>query len=86
MEIKINTGFRNAKGWKDSEKRSEHVLDRMVLRGIGGSNIRDAVTKGGKTIRKDGSIVARYRWFKVVYREFRVKDSRKIYPITVMEV
>ena len=41
--------------------------------------------KGAKKIRKDGSIIAEFRWFKVIYREFKVKDIRKIYPITVMD-
>lgn len=83
MEIVLDVGFRITKGWKDSERRAKHVLDRMILRGIGGSQIKEAVKKGAKRIREDGSIIAEFRWFKVVYREFRIKDRRKIYPITV---
>ena len=83
--IKLNVAFRNISKWKDSEKRSDHVFDRMQLRGIGRENILDAVTKGAKKIRKDGSIIAEFRWFKVVYREFRINNIRKIYPITVIE-
>ena len=84
-KIKLNVAFRNIYRWKDSENRSNHVFDRMQLRGIGKENILDAVMKGAKRIRKDGSIVAEFRWFKVVYREFRINNVQKIYPITVME-
>jgi len=83
--IRLNISFKNIKEWQDSERRSEHILDRMQLRGIGHENIIDAVKKGAKKIRKDGSIIAEFRWFKVIYREFKVKDIRKIYPITVMD-
>ncbi len=86
MDIKINTAFRNIKDWKDSEKRTEHVFDRMKLRGIGLEQIKEAILKGAKQIRDDKSIIVSYRWYKVIYREFRVKNIRKIYPITVMEV
>jgi len=86
MEIKINVAFRSLTKWRDSMKRTEHIFDRMKLRGIGIEQIRDAVKKGPKKIRKDGSIIAEYRWFKVIYREFQFKEIRKIYPITVMEV
>lgn len=85
-EIKLNIAFRNTKKWSDSEKRSEHIFDRMQLRGIGYKNILDAIKKGAKTIREDGSIVAEFRWFKVIYREFKIEDTKKIYPITVIEV
>lgn len=85
MDIKLNVAFRNIKYWKDSEKRSEHAFDRMQLRGIGKPQIIEAVQKGAKLIRKDGSIVSEYRWFKVIYREFIIKNIKKIYPITVME-
>lgn len=84
--IVLNISFRNINKWADSQKRSEHIFDRMQLRGIGRENILDAIRKGAKKIRKDGSIVADYRWFKVIYREFKVKETRKIYPITVIEV
>ncbi|AJF62615.1 MAG: hypothetical protein QT11_C0001G0472 [archaeon GW2011_AR20] len=86
MDIKINVAFRNLKHWQDSEKRSEHVFDRMKERAIGKEQIKEAVLKGAKTIRADKSILATYRWYAVAYREFRIKDVRKIYPITVMEV
>jgi len=85
MDIKINVAFRNLKYWQDSEKRSEHVFDRMKERAIGKEQIKDAVLKGAKKIRADKSIVAEYRWYKIAYREFRIKNIRKIYPITVME-
>ncbi|HLC56579.1 MAG TPA: hypothetical protein VJJ23_05060 [Candidatus Nanoarchaeia archaeon] len=84
-EIKVNIAFRNIKQHKDIEKRSEHVFERMKLRGISVENIKEAVQKGAKTIRKDNSIVAEFRWFKVIYREFRMDDIRKIYPITVID-
>ena len=86
MDIKLNVAFRNIKEWKDSEKRSEHVFDRMKERGIGREQIIDAVKKGAKTIRRDGSIIAVYRWYSVAYREFVIDNVKKIYPITVMEV
>ncbi len=86
MEIRINIQFKNIKKWGDSEKRVDHIFDRMQLRGIGNDQIREAIQKGARTIRNDGSIIAVYKWFKVVYREFRMDDIRKIYPITVMEV
>ena len=86
MDIKLNIAFRNIKEWKDSEKRSEHVFDRMKERGIGREQIIDAVKKGAKKLRKDGSIIAIYRWYSIAYREFVVDNVKKIYPITVMEV
>ena len=86
MDIKINVAFRNIKEWKDSDKRSEHVFDRMKERGIGKVQIIDAVKKGAKKIRKDGSIIAIYRWYAIIYREFIIDNIKKIYPITVMEV
>ena len=85
-DIRLNISFRNTKNWKDSGKRSDHILDRMQLRGISHENIIDAVKKGAKNMREDGSITVEFRWFKVVYREFRIKEIRKIYPITVIEV
>lgn len=84
--IRINIAYRNVHRWKDSRKRSDHIFERMKLRGIGVDQIKDAVSKGVKRIRKDSSIIAEYRWFKVVYREFIVKNIKKIYPITVIEV
>ena len=83
--IRLNISFRNTNKWIDSHNRSEHVFDRMKLRGIGRENILDAVTKGTKRLRKDGSVFAEFKWFKVVYREFNVKGIRKIYPITVID-
>lgn len=84
-EIKINIAFRNIYRHQDSTKRSEHIFERMCLRGITVENIKEAVQKGPKMIRKDKSIVAEYRWFKVIYREFHLGDIRKIYPITVID-
>ncbi len=86
MDVKVNVAFRSLKQWQDSESRAEHVFDRMRLRGIGVDNIIEAVKKGAKRIRKDGSILSEFRWFSVAYREFRVGKVRKVYPITVMEL
>lgn len=72
------------KKWEDSEKRADHVIDRMELRGIGINQIKDAVAYGAKQIRNDGSMVATYRWYRVVYREFILPNFKKIYPITVL--
>jgi len=85
VDIRVNVNFRRIGKWADSAKRADHVFDRMRLRGIGIDHIAEAVRQGAKTIRKDGSILARHKWFCVVYREFRLADVRKIYPITVME-
>lgn len=84
-ELKIDVKFTEApvKRWKETEKRADHVFDRMKERGVGVNEIKEAVRKGAKTIEKDGRITAVFRWYKVVYREFRLKDIRKIYPITV---
>lgn len=60
-------------------------LDNYVLKGISVENIRDAVQKGPKKTREDMPIVAEFGWFKVIYREFRINEIRKIYPITVLE-
>ena len=84
QEIKINVAFRNVKTHQDSTMRSEHVFDRMRLRGISKENIKEAVQKGAKQIRADKSIITEFRWFKVIYREFQTDEVRKIYPITVL--
>lgn len=85
-EIKVNIECKSPKkkGWEDSKERSLHVIDRMQLRGIGINNIKEAVKYGAKKLRKDGSIVAEYRWYSIVYREFILPDFKKIYPITVL--
>ena len=85
MEIEVNVKYKSIKKWKDSIKRVEHIVDRMQLRGIFESQIEEAVQKGAKILRKDGSLIAEYRWFKVIYRQFQLENVRKIYPITVME-
>ena len=87
-DIRINIKFfgRTFGLWTDSQRRSDHLLDRMKSRGIGIRQIKEAVSKGAKTLRSDGSLVAEYRWLKVAYREFRLNDVRKIYPITIMEM
>ncbi len=85
VEIKINVAFRNIRDHMDSERISEHVFDRMMLRRIIKENIREAVQRGPKKVRKDGSIVVGYRWFRVVYREFIMDGIRKIYPTTVID-
>lgn len=84
-EIKINVAFRNMHYFRDSDKRVEHVFDRMKLRGITIDNIKEAVQKGAKKIRDDKSIVAEFRWFRVIYREIAYDNIRKIYPITVID-
>lgn len=86
MEIVVNANYKNIVGWRDSEKRAEHILDRMKLRGIGDREIKQAIQMGAKQIREDNSIVAEYRWYKVVYREYVLENVRKIYPITVMQL
>ena len=85
MELKVNVAFRNLRMWQDSEKRSEHVFDRMKERAVTVDNIKEAITKGAKRIRADKSIIAEFRWLKIAYREFIVNNTKKIYPITVME-
>ena len=86
VEIRVNVEYKRLpeKRWGDSDKRSPHVIDRMQLRGIGIVNVKDAVQYGAKKIRDDGSIVAEYRWYKVIYREFNLETYKKIYPITVL--
>lgn len=85
--VKVNIKFTQVpvKGWKETMKRAQHIFDRMRLRGVSISEIKDAVQKGAKMLRKDGSIISAYRWLKVVYREFKFKNAKKIYPITVHE-
>ena len=82
--IKINIAFRNIRIHADSEKRAVHIFERMRLRGITIQNIRDAIQKGPKMIKPDQTIIASYRWYAVVYREFYLGRIRKIYPITVL--
>ncbi len=84
-EIKVDIAFRNIEQHKDTSKRSDHVFDRMRVRGITKDNIKEAVQKGAKRMREDESIIAEFRWFKVVYREFQVGNIRKVYPITVID-
>ena len=86
MEIIININFKNIKYFKDSTKRVEHILDSMRRRGIFTQQIKEAVRKGPKKLRNDGSIVTDFRWFRVIYREFIIKDIKKIYPITVINI
>lgn len=85
MEIKVNVAFRNVKMWQDSEKRSEHVFDRMKDRAVSVDHIKEAVRKGAKHVRADKSIITEFRWLKVAYREFIINKTKKIYPITVIE-
>ena len=85
-EIRVNIAFRNIFSYhKNSEKRSEHIFERMRLRGITLDNIKEAVQKGAKRISGDNSIVVEFRWFTVVYREVLFHDIKKIYPITVID-
>ena len=87
MEIKLNIKYQDLidKNWVDSLKRSKHIIDRMTERGIGIESIKEAIIKGSKMLREDKSIVSEYMWFKVIYREFIINNTKKIYPITVME-
>ena len=87
MDIKLNIKYRDLidKNWTDSMKRSKHVIDRMSERGISVESIKEAIIKGSKMLREDKSIVSEYMWFKVIYREFIINNTKKIYPITVME-
>ena len=85
MNIRVNIRLNNIKFHEDSKKREELLIDRMALRGISTENIKEAVQKGPKKIREDRSIIAEFGWFKVVYKEFRINEIRKIYPITVLE-
>lgn len=66
-----------------SEKRQRHALDRMLLRGISREEFHDAVTRGRKRRQRDRVYESMYRYFSVVYEEFRGRNFRKIYPITV---
>lgn len=86
MEMIININFKNIKYFKDSTKRTEHILDSMRRRGIFIQQIKEAVRKGPKRLRNDGSIVTDFRWFRIIYREFIIKDVKKIYPITVINI
>ncbi len=85
-EVRVNVEYKSIfpQTWKDSENRSQHVIDRMQLRGIGINNIKEAVNLGAKTLREDGSVVARHKWYAVIYREFDLPTFKKIYPITVL--
>ncbi len=84
-EIKINIAFKNIEQHGDTQRRSDHIFERMKLRGINKDNIKEAVQKGPKIIREDKTIIAEYRWFKVIYREYQIGSIRKIYPITVLD-
>jgi hypothetical protein len=57
---------------------SLHAGQRMVLRGISHDEVELAIQSGSKT-RREGRIVATYRYFSVVY----VVRGRKCYVITV---
>lgn len=83
-EIKINIKFSNIKRYKNSEKKEEHIIDRMAGRGISFNDIKEAVQKGPKNIKEDKSIFTEFKWFKVIYRGYKLNNIRKIYPITVM--
>ena len=86
-ELRINIKFTGKEfgPWQDTQKRSEHIFERMKVRGIGIKQIKEAINKGAKTLRSDGSLIVEYRWLKVAYREYRLSTIRKIYPITVIE-
>ncbi len=84
----MDIGFKRlpTKKWSDSIKRATHLSERISLRGISVDNIKEAVQKGSKKLREDGTIVSEFRWYRVVYREFYLQDFKKIYPITVIEM
>ncbi len=74
MNLKVN--------W--DHKRCKHAIERMWLRGIAMSEIKDAIKKGKKHKQKEtGLYEAVYRFYSVVYDEFNKKDFKKVYPITV---
>jgi hypothetical protein len=66
-----------------SQKRQKHVLERMILRGISRAEFYEALQKGRKRVQRANIIEAIYRYYCIVYEEFRFKDGMKIYPITV---
>ncbi len=83
-EIKINVNYKGIQKI-DSKYREEHLIDRMASRGISVKNIKEAVQKGPKKIREDQTVIVEFKWFKVIYREYKFGDIRKIYPITVID-
>lgn len=87
MDIYINIRFakKPTEHWHETEKRAKHLFDRMQQRGITVGQIRKAIQKGIKTLTNNGTIMAEYRWHKVIYREFIIGKQKKIYPITVIE-
>lgn len=86
MKILINIDYEKIykKKWIDTIKRVKHLAERMKLRGIDTDHIKEAVKKGAKKLRSDGTIVTEFRWYKIIYREFNLKNIKKIYPITVI--
>lgn len=66
-----------------SQKRQRHVLERMMLRGISRAEFYEALAKGRKRVQRENIIEAIYRYYSIVYEEVKVRDVRKIYPITV---
>jgi len=66
-----------------SQKRQEHVLEQMILRGISKEEFYEALTKGRKRIQHENVIESIYRYYSIIYEEVRYQDGRKIYPITV---
>ncbi len=66
-----------------SQKRQQHVLERMMLRGISRVEFYEALAKGRKKVQRGNIIEAVYRYYCIVYEEVRFKDGKKIYPVTV---
>ena len=66
-----------------SQKRQEHVLEQMILRGISKEEFYEGLAKGRKRIQRDNIIESIYRYYSIIYEEVRYQDGRKIYPITV---
>ncbi|MGB3479882.1 MAG: hypothetical protein WBB67_12065 [bacterium] len=87
MDISINIRFakKPLKCWKETDKRVKHLFSRMQERGITVEEIKEAVQKGIKTLKKNGTVVAEHRWYRVIYRQFTIGKEKKIYPITVIE-
>jgi hypothetical protein len=57
---------------------SRHARQRMILRGISEREVHDAIRKGTKRTQ-DGTIVASYSYFEVVY----VVRGESVFVITV---
>lgn len=66
-----------------SQKRQKHVFERMMLRGISKAEFYEALAKGRKRVQRGNIIEAIYRYYSVVYEEVKVREIRKVYPVTL---